>query len=186
MQAADRAAFEEQVKQLLAGFDRKPTPERIEAYWRGLSRMPLGGFSRVVDHALSEQGPDEIPTPRQCWNLYRGMRVSGPAKAQEDEGPPLNRVEMFANRALYVYLCQRGAASTDSLIELVRAKNAITRSIGDPEDVDPEELREVFVGAFDKHWQSRTPEETAGDFEHHERTHKGRKFTPEELARIRA
>lgn len=156
MNSTERPAFEDHLAQLLAGYDRKSTPERIEAYWRGLNRMPLVAFERVVDYALGEKGPEELPTPKRCWQIYRDMRAApaaGPGRAQID--PSFTKADIWANRWLFGYLGERGAASRASLTKLVEVKNKIAASCsGIPDDeLDPKELRETLFQAFDRVWE---------------------------------
>lgn len=187
MLSADRPQFEQLVGALCAGFDRKSTPERIDAYWRGCNRMPLPIFERVVEFALSDRGPDSIPAPKRLWALTREMRVSGPAANEpEQQEPELDPIAAFANRTLYVFLCRHGAASQESLVELVRAKNAVVRAIKSPEGIEAEELRDVLRTTFAKLWRERTPEETAGDFDLYQHGRRARDFTPAELVRIQS
>lgn len=182
----ERPDAEKLFSALLAGFDRKASPERLDAYWRGCNRMALPLLERVVDFALSERGPDSIPTPRQLWLLAREMRSPAAPRSPEHEEPQLDPLSAFANRTLFVFLCQRGAASQESLVELVSAKNAVVRAIKSPEGIEAEELRDVLRTTFAKLWRERTPEETAGDFDLYQHGRRARDFTPAELARIQA
>lgn len=73
MHSGDREEFENQVRTLCAGFN-VPPGDRIEAYWRGLAKMDLPTFARVVEHALGADGPEKIPTTGQCWQISKQMR----------------------------------------------------------------------------------------------------------------
>jgi hypothetical protein len=79
MLSTDREEFEVQLKILCAGYD-KPIGDRTEAYWKGLAKMSLLEFARVVEYALGEDGPDKIPTTKHCWairnDLKRGRTVT--------------------------------------------------------------------------------------------------------------
>lgn len=85
MQNSDRNDFTAQLGALCAGFN-VPLGDRVEAYWRGLAKMELRTFVRVVEHCLGEEGPEKIPTTRQCWSLAKVIR---PARfvAPEPEKP---------------------------------------------------------------------------------------------------
>lgn len=73
MLSTDRKDFEALLVPLCAGFN-VPLADRPDAYWRGLQKMSLIEFSRVVDHALGEDGPDKIPTTKQCWSIRNQLR----------------------------------------------------------------------------------------------------------------
>lgn len=73
MLSTERAEFEIQLANLCAGFN-VPVGDRVEAYWRGLAKMELRTFVRVVEHCLGEEGPEKIPTTRQCWSLSKVLR----------------------------------------------------------------------------------------------------------------
>lgn len=73
MNAGDREEFEKLIAELCAGFN-VPPGERPAAYWKGLAKMSLGQFARVVEQALGEDGPEKIPTVRAVWDLHRKRR----------------------------------------------------------------------------------------------------------------
>jgi len=76
---ADREEFARQLRELCAGFN-VPMGEREAAYWRGLAKMEIATFARVVEHCLGDDGPDKIPTTRGVWALSKSMRArSAPA-----------------------------------------------------------------------------------------------------------
>lgn len=87
MLAIDRDEFRLQLHSLCAGFN-VPVGDREEAYWRGLGKMELRTFVRVVEHALGEDGPEKIPTTKQCWTLSKGLRRNGSAAPAVPERPP--------------------------------------------------------------------------------------------------
>ena len=73
MLASDRAEFDIQLASLCAGFN-VPVSDRGPAYWRGLGKMELRTFVRVIEFALGEHGPEKIPTTRQCWSIAKAAR----------------------------------------------------------------------------------------------------------------
>lgn len=85
MLASDRAQFDEQLALLCAGFNL-PLGERSGAYWIGLAKMELATFARIVAHCLGEEGPDKMPTTRQCWAIAKHLR-SARAPAPEPTQP---------------------------------------------------------------------------------------------------
>lgn len=165
MNSTERPQFEKHLAQLLAGYDRKSTPERIEAYWRALNRMPLIAFERVVDFALGERGPEELPTPKRCWQIYRDMRATPASAPLAARDPKFTQADIWANRWLFGYLAQQGGASRASLAKLVEVKNKIAASCsGIPDDeLDPKELRDMLFPAFDKRWEAAPQSEIDED-----------------------
>lgn len=77
MLSTERSQFDLHAAVLFAGCNLPVTAERTEAFWRGLQEMPLGGFVRVIDHALGEHGPENLQkiSPQLVWQLYRRMRA---------------------------------------------------------------------------------------------------------------
>ena len=73
MLATDRTDFDAQLAALCAGFN-VPMGDRPTAYWAGLAKMELATFARVVAHSLGEDGPEKIPTTRQCWMISKQLR----------------------------------------------------------------------------------------------------------------
>ncbi len=111
MLISDRSEFDAQLGMLCAGFN-VPLGERAQAYWKGLAKMDLSTFSRVVEHSLGEEGPEKIPTAGACWAISKKLRaVKYPPRA-EPEQPQwrgdhwdieanfhlLNRVRMYPKR----------------------------------------------------------------------------------------
>lgn len=87
MQLSDRTDFEAQLASLCAGFN-VPVGDRAEAYWRGLARMELRTFARIVEHCLGEDGPEKIPTTKQCWLHSKALRKNGADAPAEPKRPP--------------------------------------------------------------------------------------------------
>lgn len=77
MQDSDLPEFKAQLAPLFAGFNVPVTAERIEGYWAGLKRMGLPLLARAVENALSEAGPERLPTPPQLWRIARKLRAPG-------------------------------------------------------------------------------------------------------------
>lgn len=128
MLQTDRAEFDRQMSLLCAGYNVHASADRLEAYWRGLAKMELPTFVRVVEHCLGEQGPEKLPTARTVWPLARSLRRrSGPPEAP----PSLWRGDEWAsagNRHLMAHLMRRmlkhqGFNAPETAI-LVESKNA--------------------------------------------------------------
>ncbi len=105
MQSSDRPQFDEQILLLCAGFNVPPSV-RPEAYWLGLAKMSLPEFARCVEFALSEDGPDKIPSVREIWGLRVKMRRQGQARAVEAPyKPPEQSFGLrLVNQLFFAYL----------------------------------------------------------------------------------
>ena len=96
---ADRSEFESHARVLFAGCNLPATPERIEAFWRGLSQMPLSGFVRTVNYVLGPQGPDDLQkiTTHRLYQIYRYLRAQ--AEHQQNASPQTGSLfESFTDR----------------------------------------------------------------------------------------
>jgi hypothetical protein len=109
MLSTDQPEFWEQLATLCAGFNIPVTTERKEAYWTGLRKMNLVQFVRVVEYALSEDGPDKFPTTKAIWNLHKAARAQATQVTQ-----PVRQIEQqdhllyLANRMFLRHLVNRG------------------------------------------------------------------------------
>lgn len=152
MQLADRAQFDSQLGALCAGFNVPVTELRSEAYWRGLERMHLSQFARVVSHALGEDGPERIPTAPQCWTIARQLRAQRP-RATEPAAtqPTVTPLVAFGNRCLLRYLREARGVDDSTLARLVAEKGRIAANfamIASEETVTAEEVRAAMFAAF--------------------------------------
>lgn len=155
MQLADRPLFEDQLGALCAGFNVPVTELRAEAYWRGLQRMHLGQFARVVEYALSEHGPERIPSVPQIWLLHKQARSQRPAAPTPvaDAAPAYDALHGFAQRCLLHWLRQRGGVAEATLARLVAEKNRLLaqfREIAAEETLTADEVRPAMLRAFDR------------------------------------
>jgi len=76
MLSTDRGEFETQMRTLCEGFNL-PAAAKLEAYWTGMAKMSLVEFTRCVEHALGEQGPEKFPTTGQLWRIRAQLRARG-------------------------------------------------------------------------------------------------------------
>jgi hypothetical protein len=109
MLSTDRTEFEAQLGKLCAGLNVPMTPERVEAYWTGLSKMSLLQFVRSVDHALGENGAAKFPTVPQIWIIHRNLKsqatqITQPARQIEQQ----DHLLYFANRLFLRHIANRG------------------------------------------------------------------------------
>lgn len=71
MDSKERDEFNRQLRVLFAGWNVLPTPERLDAYWRGLNKMGLMAFVRLIEECLGENGTEKLPTVHVFWELYK-------------------------------------------------------------------------------------------------------------------
>jgi hypothetical protein len=112
VKTGEREEFEILLRELCAGHD-KPVGDRSEAYWKGLAKMSLVEFARVIEFALGENGPDKIPTTNQCWRIRNELK-RGPAPTQTNlpiKAPPQWTIWHLRVDALFLkYLSERRGA----------------------------------------------------------------------------
>ena len=154
MLLADRAQFDSQLGALCAGFNVPVTELRSEAYWRGLERMQLSQFARVVSHALGEDGPERIPLVPKCWAIWKQIRHRRPVAAAapvEVQPPQYDALHGFAQRCLLRFLREAGGVDDGTLGRLVAEKNRLLgqyRLIATEEEITADELRERLLVSF--------------------------------------
>lgn len=159
MRSEDETEFKRQAEVLMAGYPGfiSDRDSLVTALWRGLQRMDLLLFARIVDHVLSGEADISAKaklTPGLLWGLSRSMRSRGPVSQQPQEpSTQYDHFHGFAQRALLVFLRQRGGASAASLGRLLAEKNRIVsdfRLIATEDVVTADEFREAMFRAFDR------------------------------------
>jgi hypothetical protein len=156
--STEREGFEAQLAMLCAGFNVPATAERKDAYWRGLAKMSLPAFTRVVEYALGKDGPEDLPTSPRCWALLRELREQqrGGTAPTASPTPSYDQYHVHAQGWLAAFLVRRSLTDLPPLSDaeigrLVATKNRVLqqyRASGyDGEDL--REWRDVFVGAFE-------------------------------------
>lgn len=68
-------AFDQRTAELCAAFDKPCTNERRAAYRSSLGKLGEIAWARLVEHAIGEDGPDKLPSTRECWQLHRKLRA---------------------------------------------------------------------------------------------------------------
>ncbi len=161
MNSTERPVFEDRCKVLLAGFNTMVTPERLEAYWTGLNRMPLGTFERCLSHVLGPEAPDRLPTPGQLWRVSKELRAKPDARSTAPVQPQGETFANYGNRAMVAWLCKRGPASATALLDMVDEKNRLCdayRVICQEEPTACVELRDKLFAAWEAAWQPLSTE----------------------------
>ena len=153
MLSSERAEFDQHLGTLCAGFNVPMTELRGEAYWRGLAKMHLSTFARVVEHALGQDGPERIPTAPQCWALSKQLRAQRPRAPQAESGPTVEPLVAFGNRCLLKLLRETCGTDPETLARLVAEKNRLAadfRLIATEEALTAAEVREAMFAGFQR------------------------------------
>ena len=151
MISTDRPDFEAQLAVLFGGFQGFLTPPRVEAFWRGLQKMPLSTFVRCVDQALGENGSDKLPTVSTIWQISNTLRAyHAPTRPAEE----FDTFHAWGGRCLLTFLRQRNGVPDSAVPKLVEIKNRIVGNLKNSskpsiDDIDVKEWRELMFSAFD-------------------------------------
>lgn len=148
MQSTEREEFKNQLVILCSAFN-VPIGDREEAYSKGLSKMSLIEFARVVEHVIGEGGPERIPTTGQCWNILRTIKskpvmqlgyVAKPQTSRQDN------LAFFANRIMLRYLIME---KTIDVWATLKIKNRLVKDFAAfIRDADPDATKSEFVRRF--------------------------------------
>lgn len=151
MHSGERQEFEEQLAVLCAGYNLPINDHRKHAYFIGLAKMSLAQFVRCVEFAITEEGPEELPTPRGIWRIHRELR-RGPAINKAPEKAEPDHLKNYANRLLWLHISHRGGlGSSDGKAspELERILNfkrdLVSEFCGYIRDGDPMATPSAFV-----------------------------------------
>lgn len=118
---------------------------------------------------LTATGSASVPTLPQ---FVKACRQVGDDEGEARQaptylpGPVYDAFHRFGQRALFRFLKTKGAASEECLRKLIAVKNHIVTAAMDDESTKAEELRDVLLAAFEKHWQEMPAEEA----QRHERS----------------
>lgn len=158
MLSTERTDFETHLAVLFGGYPTFLTPPRIEAYWRGLAKMPLSVFVRCVDYALGEKGQDKLPTVNTLWQISKTLRTNPRPQAQADT-PAFDGTHAWGNRCLLAFMVKHNGVPDMHVQPLVDIKNRIVeqrRMDGDALDTDATDWRDVLWQALDTALRSAT------------------------------
>jgi hypothetical protein len=95
MLSDDRKEFDSMMDQLCVGLGAVSYDVRKEAYWKGLAKMSLIQFGRVVEFCISEEGPAKVPTVPEVWKLWRSIQGKARAASSRPAEPPLEQTRGF-------------------------------------------------------------------------------------------
>lgn len=178
MLATERPEFEREFRLLCAGFNVMPTPEREEAYWRGLHKLPLPALARIIEHVLGESGAERMPTPSQVWKVHRELRSSRvtPIEQPKSMGPRDTLADMGQVELLRFLMspAQPLGASEASLQRMITAKNVIIgqyRILEAEQDVDPDEIAATLAQKFERLYEPMPQAELEEARARHRRLH---------------
>lgn len=159
MQTSELEEFEAEIGKLCAGFEVPVTKHRKDAYWSGLRKMSLAQFSRCVEFALSEEGPEDFPGTKTIWKIHRQLRAPGaPGVHTSARAAEPDHLTYWANRLLYAHITARGglgsgkglaSAELTACLKLKREQVAwFTGPVreGDPDCTPAEFLRQWIAG----------------------------------------
>lgn len=206
--STERVEFDAELGTLFGGFPPSMlTPERKDAYWRGLGKMPMPLFTRVVDRALDgEHGEEKLPSVKRLWQISYEVRAESRAHAQAPAKPerPFDEFIAHGNRVLFAFLTSsearrfgddqavslpdsaksmRGAPTPESLAAMIRAKNKLVadyRLICEEEPHASLELRDQLLAKFTELFVPCTDEHLARNSQSFERTHLAADFNQQE------
>lgn len=139
----DRTEFDASMDHVWAGYGMSCTPIRRDAYWQSLRKMSLIDFQRIVEHCLSEQAPEKVPTHQGMWLIARRLkpeRALGALAADRAWEPWLLKGNNLLLRYIRKHVCLRpkrygtsGAhidqSMRDRVQQLVEAKNSWVRTM---------------------------------------------------------
>jgi hypothetical protein len=111
MQSTDREQFATQIRTLLGAHGEFPSPDKVEAYWIGFGKLTLIQFGRLIEYALSEDGPDTMPTVPQLWSCWREMRRQGVNGHGTPDAPPAEKPVATIAETLCAYATLKLALS---------------------------------------------------------------------------
>lgn len=160
MLSSDREIYNTTFDEWCAGMGVIATDARREGYWKGLAKMSLIQFTRVVEHCLSEEGPDKFPTVPAIWKLWRAIS----AKARQGSMPPPRAPEpqsqglRLINGLFLKYLARRRLAQEFKGDISIRARRTICLDLAQwldgaiAEQMAPSdsELATIFDKAMDR------------------------------------
>lgn len=154
MQTADGEQFEELISQLCAGYEVPVTKHRKDAHWAGCRKMSIAQYRRCVEFALSDDGPEDLPTTKALWRIHRQLtsgssQHSTPATVRASEP---DHLEYFANRLLLLHITHRGGIGPELAAALAAKRKIVDEFVGYVREGDelatPAEFRRAFLSVM--------------------------------------
>ena len=107
MNLDEKPRFHELLNSLFGAHGRTVWDGALAGYWKGLEKMSLMQFERVVGKAIeklqyTERGVAKVPTVPELWDLHRGTRYEQPRPQQEPAWTG-DAWDVAANLALLAY-----------------------------------------------------------------------------------
>ncbi len=155
MRSEDLEEFKRQAGVMVAGFPGYVVTDRdalLEALWRGLQRMDLLVFARVVDYAVSGEAqiqPKMKLTAAIVWEMSRKLRSRAPITE-----PPVKSGDRFAvitTKFLWLFMYKKGPFAPAVLQALLDAKRKLIddyRLIAAEEEITDTEFGEQCYRKF--------------------------------------
>jgi len=161
MQTADREEYEAQLGKLCAGYNLPVTTHRKDAYWSGLAKMSLAQFARCVDDALSDDGPEEMPTVKGVWKIHRELRSARTFEQPKKPEDTRDHLEYWANRLLLAHITRRLGLKSTSRFE---APYGLKDCVASPELDACRKLKRELVDWFLGPIRDGDPDVTPAEF----------------------
>jgi hypothetical protein len=147
VQTAERPEFEDLIARLCAEYGQPCTKARKDAYWAGLAKMSVAQLTRCVDFAVGEHGPDDLPTAKGLWKLYRQLRAPEPSGVHTSAREPQPaHLTFWANRLLYTHIASRGGLGAVELEACQKLKgDLVAWFVGPIREADPDTTPAEFL-----------------------------------------
>jgi hypothetical protein len=145
-----RSECDEQTTRLCAAYNVPANAERLDAYWTAFGKLGAVEFARMIEHCLTDQGPEKMPSVRQVWDVRRQLRTRIPTTAANPA--ELDHVGFFANRMLWEHVNSRQGLSNDELTGVLDFKRTLVNQFceyiraGDDLATPNEFLRQWVLG----------------------------------------
>lgn len=96
MDSTNRDEFMGQLELLHASYAKPCYDSTREAYWKGLVKMSLVDFGRAIEHCVSENAPDKIPSVGHLWVIAKRLR---PERQPGALAKPVPKLDEYDQRA---------------------------------------------------------------------------------------
>ncbi len=164
MQTSEREQFEQELARLCAGYGKPATKAQQSAYWSGLGKMGLVQFIRCVDHALGEEGPEDLPNVKALWRIHRSFRAAAPRARSAGDADKRDHLLYWLNRMLWVHIRARGGlGSTGTFIPSEYGKSGMNDCIASRELEACQKLKRELIAWFSGPIREGDPDATPAE-----------------------